>query len=89
MSDAYYLTEAEFAERFRISRRTLQRWRETGQGPVFIRLGARRLAYPLADALRWAAEHTYGSRVRNGLHTQDPLLRRTVARAEARNSRYL
>ena len=57
-----FLTEAEFSEQFRISRRTLQRWRETGEGPVFVRLGARRLAYPLADALLWAAGRTYGSR---------------------------
>ena len=53
-----FVTEAEFSERFRISRRTLQRWRETGEGPVFVRLDARRLAYPLAAALQWAAART-------------------------------
>jgi hypothetical protein len=31
MSDVYCLTEAAFAEWFRMSRRTLQCWRETGQ----------------------------------------------------------
>ena len=57
-----FLTEKEFAERFCISRRTLQRWRETGEGPAFVRLSARRLAYPLAEAMRWAAERTHRSR---------------------------
>lgn len=58
----HFLTEKEFAERFRISRRTLQRWRETGEGPAFVRLSERRLAYPLAQAMQWAAARTHTSR---------------------------
>jgi hypothetical protein len=36
-----YLTEAEFAGRYHLGRRTVQRWRQTGDGPAWIRLGAR------------------------------------------------
>ena len=31
-----FVTEGELSEWFRISRRTLQRWREIGEGPVFV-----------------------------------------------------
>ena len=41
-------TEAELAERWGISTRTLQRWRRDGRGPDFLRIG-RRVIYPLAD----------------------------------------
>jgi hypothetical protein len=34
-----YLTEAEFAGRYHLGRRTVQRWRQSGQGPVWVRLG--------------------------------------------------
>jgi predicted DNA-binding transcriptional regulator AlpA len=57
-----FLTERETAERFCISRRTLQRWRETGEGPAFVRLSERRLAYSLAELVRWADAHTHKSR---------------------------
>jgi len=57
-----YLTEQQIAERFSISRRTVQRWRELGSGPRFVRLGERRIAYSLTDALAWAAARTHSSR---------------------------
>jgi predicted site-specific integrase-resolvase len=45
-------TEAELAERWGISRRTLQRWRREGRAPVFLRLG-RRIFYKIADIERF------------------------------------
>lgn len=43
-----HLRESELAERWRLSVRTLQRWRRAGLGPVFLLLG-RRVAYRLSD----------------------------------------
>jgi hypothetical protein len=44
-----YLTETELAERWRLSPRSLQRWRSKGTGPAFIRVGHRRVVYKLGD----------------------------------------
>jgi hypothetical protein len=58
-----YLTEIEFSDRYlNGSRRTAQRWRVTGEGPPFMRLGPRRIAYRLADCENWAKARTYQSR---------------------------
>ena len=43
-----HLLEHELARRWRLSVRTLQRWRRAGSGPIFLRLG-RRIAYRLSD----------------------------------------
>lgn len=42
------LSQHELAQRWRLSPRTLERWRWLGQGPAFLRLG-RRIAYRLTD----------------------------------------
>jgi len=58
-----YLTEVEFAARFNLSRRTVQRWRSSGEGgPPFVRLGFRRIGYRLSDCEAWAAGLTFKSR---------------------------
>ena len=57
-----YLTEQEFSERYHVSRRTAQRWRVTGDGPRFVRLGLRKIGYRLSDCERWAADSTFSSR---------------------------
>ncbi len=41
--------------------RTLERWRLTGEGPPFVRLG-RRIAYRAEDVDSWLAGRTYASR---------------------------
>lgn len=62
MADVY-LTEVEFADRYKLSRRTVQRWRYTGDGgPAWVRLGFRRIGYRLSDCEAWAAGHTFSSR---------------------------
>ena len=49
-----HLLEAELAQRWRLSVRTLQRWRLAGSGPAFLRLG-RRVAYRRSDVERFEA----------------------------------
>ena len=57
-----YLGEDDASRRLGVSRRTLARWRSTGGGPAFVRLGARRIGYRAADIEGWAAARTYSSR---------------------------
>ena len=42
------LTQTDLANRWRLSPRTLERWRFTGEGPRFIKLGGR-VIYRLED----------------------------------------
>jgi predicted DNA-binding transcriptional regulator AlpA len=58
-----YFSEAEFAARYlNGARRTAQRWRTTGDGPPFVRLGPRRIAYRVSDVEAWARTRTFRSR---------------------------
>ncbi len=57
-----YIDEDGLCERYLIPPRTAQRWRASGGGPPFIRLGKRRIAYRAADVERWLAERTFSSR---------------------------
>lgn len=43
-----HLNQIELAERWRISPRTLERWRWSGDGPKFLKVGGR-VVYRLAD----------------------------------------
>lgn len=43
-----HLTETELARRWDLSPRTLQRWRHTGRGPAYVKLGGR-ILYAIAD----------------------------------------
>lgn len=61
MSDKY-LTEDDFSERFHVSARTAQRWRVTGEGPKWVRVGPRRVAYRMSDCEAWAVSRTYPHR---------------------------
>jgi predicted DNA-binding transcriptional regulator AlpA len=57
-----YLGEADTARLLGVSRRTLQRYRVTGDGPAFVRLGVRRVAYPEAGVIAWAEARTFQHR---------------------------
>ena len=57
-----YLTEANFCTRYNTRPRTAQRWRITGDGPPFVRLGRRKVGYRLSDCEKWAAERTFSHR---------------------------
>ena len=43
-----HLTQIELAQRWRISPRTLERWRWLGQGPRYLKIGGR-VVYRLED----------------------------------------
>ncbi len=43
-----FLREAELAQRWRVSGRTLQRWRRSGSGPPWLKFGGR-IVYSIGD----------------------------------------
>jgi hypothetical protein len=51
-----HLSQIELAARWNISHRTLERWRWTGEGPQFVKLGGR-VVYRLEDVEAHEAEH--------------------------------
>lgn len=55
------LRPREAAERLRLSPRTLDRWRISGDGPPFVRLGRRAVAYRVADLEQWITANTSGA----------------------------
>ncbi|MEO1276316.1 MAG: helix-turn-helix domain-containing protein [Pseudomonadota bacterium] len=55
----YALSQAELAERWRISPRTLERWRSNGTGPRFVCLGGR-VIYRVADVLAYEQARLVG-----------------------------
>jgi hypothetical protein len=55
------LTQAELADRWRISPRSLEKWRTLGLGPAYIKVGGR-VRYLLEDVLAYEAEHRRGGR---------------------------
>ena len=57
-----YIDEGGLAEKYLIPPRTAQRWRATGDGPPFVRLGKRRVLYRTQDVEAWLARRTYASR---------------------------
>ncbi len=56
------LTCKETAERLGLSERSLERLRISGDGPPFIRLSQRRLAYREDDVTAWLARRVRASR---------------------------
>ncbi|WP_170979440.1 AlpA family transcriptional regulator [Roseomonas sp. HF4] len=70
-------SEDAFCEVTGTPKRTAQRWRSTGEGPPYVRLGPRRIAYRPEDVARWLESRTYR-------HRADELSRSaTEAEAEA------
>jgi predicted DNA-binding transcriptional regulator AlpA len=57
-----YLTTVEFCKRYHVSPRTAERWRTSGHGPPFVRVGPRKIVYRTANAEAWAAQRTYQHR---------------------------
>jgi hypothetical protein len=55
------LTQAELADRWRISPRSLEKWRTLGLGPAYIKIGGR-VRYLLEDVFAYEAEHRRGGR---------------------------
>ena len=59
--DLVFLTDEGLANRLRVSLSTTTRWRKTGEGPMFVRFGPRRVLYRLSDVERWEAARTFDS----------------------------
>jgi excisionase family DNA binding protein len=54
------LTQSECAELLRLSERTLERFRTSGGGPKFVRMG-KSVRYRLCDVEAWIASRVVGS----------------------------
>ncbi len=57
--DPTYLTQRELAQRWKISGRTLERWRADVYGPAWILIGGS-IRYRLEDVLAWEAGQMQG-----------------------------
>lgn len=57
-----HIPAEKLAERLSVSLRTVERWRVNGEGPCFLRVGPRRVIYPIAEIERWEAERMHASR---------------------------
>jgi len=57
-----FLTDAETAHTLHVTTKTTSRWRINGDGPPFVRAGARRILYRRSDVLAWAASRTFPHR---------------------------
>ena len=55
-----HLNQIELAERWNISHRTLERWRWTGEGPRYLKIGGR-VVYRLEDIEAYEASQLRGS----------------------------
>jgi Helix-turn-helix domain len=56
---AHHLNQIELARRWRVSPRTLERWRWLNQGPPYLKLGGR-VVYRLADIEAFEAAQAHG-----------------------------
>jgi len=56
------LSERDLRDRYGIPERTSQRWRVTGDGPPYVRLGVRRIAYRREDVEAWIGARTFPHR---------------------------
>ena len=57
---AHHLNQVELGRRWRISHRTLERWRWLKRGPQYLKIGGR-VVYRLEDVEAYEAEQVHGS----------------------------
>ncbi len=55
-----HLNQRDLARRWAMSPRTLERWRWTGEGPRYLRIG-RRIVYRIEDVVVFEAERLHAS----------------------------
>src|SRR5579863_1438448 len=58
-TDDEFLTEGETADQLRVNPRTLQRLRQVGGGPPFVKIGPRRIVYRRSDLDEWLRSRTF------------------------------
>jgi predicted DNA-binding transcriptional regulator AlpA len=56
-----HLCRQQLAKRLNVSQRSVERWWTEGGGPKGLRLGNRRIVYPLAEVEAWEAERLFPS----------------------------
>jgi len=52
-TDPVLLSEMDLAARLKLSPRTLQSWRLTGNGPKFVKISSKAVRYRAEDVMRW------------------------------------
>ena len=57
-----YLTDAQFCALVNVTPRTSNEWRRLDNGPVYIRVGPRRILYRRRDVEAWMASRTFRHR---------------------------
>lgn len=63
------LTEQDLSEYWGIRRYTLQKWRTTGDGPIYLKIGSR-VMYPRKAILEYEKQRTFRS-TSNRIDTED------------------
>lgn len=61
LHDRAHLTQLELADRWRLSGRTLEKWRQLCSGPRYLRVGGRVL-YPVTEVEAYEAQQMRGGR---------------------------
>jgi hypothetical protein len=56
--NAVFLNQAQLSHRWRISVRSLEKWRSLGKGPPFVKIGGC-VRYKLTDIEAWEREQTH------------------------------
>lgn len=59
-TDDVFITQKQRARRHHISERTVERDRQTGDGPPYVKIG-RRVIYRITDLETWEAGRTFSS----------------------------
>jgi hypothetical protein len=59
-ANSRYYTTAQAAERLHSAVRTLERWRQTGFGPAYVKLG-KRVLYSEESLAAWEATRTFAN----------------------------
>jgi hypothetical protein len=79
----HHLNQIELSRRWKVSPRTLERWRWLGQGPRFMKLGGR-VAYRLEDVEAFSFAKSRRGRGRPVLGTHEPTRMRRFSLSCAR-----
>lgn len=66
-----HLTTVELSERWSVHVNTLQRWRTEGDGPKFVRLGLKRILYPVSEVEAYESK-TFASTSESDAFKNDP-----------------
>ena len=75
-----HITQAELARRWRLSPRTLERWRWQGNGPAYLKIGGR-IVYRKEDV----AEFEIQQRKTSGSNLPSPTARQKIFASRSKN----